>query len=185
MRTFFCFPLEESVRKELTKFRSGVSSPARVKWVNTENLHITVKFLGDIKKGSKDEIISRAKEAVSPFGPFCFTINKLGAFPDISYPKVVWLGSSCTPESMKKLHKRLEESLENLGFEKEDREYIPHITLGRTKDKDNRKVKDFGKNLESSEFPKSMEVRLDRLVLMKSELKRSGPVYERVGQVSL
>lgn len=185
MRAFFSFPLDKSVREEIGDFQSRIDSPARVKWVSSENLHITVKFLGDIKKGQVREIISSAEEATSSFEPFQFLIDKLGAFPDLSYPKVIWLGSHHPPSVMIELNEKLEDSLYSVGFDREDRKYVPHITLGRTKEKSDGKIKKLGANLKKVDFDEEKSIRVERLELMKSELTRSGPVYELLDYVPL
>ena len=185
MRTFFCFPLDEEVRNDIGDFRSKIDSPARVKWVSRENLHITVKFLGEVEKGRLKKITERARNALEPFGPLDFRLDKLGAFPNVDYPKVIWIGSSNTPPEIIDLHESLEDSLEELGFQPEDREYVPHITVGRTKEENDGRIKRLGRNLGKEDFEAERTVSLERLGLMKSELKRGGPVYEPLKKISL
>lgn len=185
MRTFFCFPLDKEVRKGIESFRSEIDSPACVKWVSRENLHITLKFLGEVKQGRLEKITERARNAMGPFGPLDFRLDKLGAFPDIDYPKVIWIGSSNTPPELIALQGSLEESLEELGFQPEDREYVPHVTVGRTKEENDGRIKRLSRNLADEDFERERTVSLDRLVLMKSELKRGGPVYEPLKKIFL
>jgi len=177
MRTFFCLELPEDVKEEARSLGNSIDSPAYVKWVSEDNLHITLKFLGDIEGGRVEEIRDRAEGTASRAEPFEIEINKLGGFPNLGFPKVIWLGSESPPESIFKLHRDLDESLFGLGFEKEDRDYVPHVTLGRTKDDDDSKIERLGQRLEERNFDRSWSVPIEKLTLMQSELRSDGPVY--------
>jgi 2'-5' RNA ligase len=185
MRTFFCLELPESVKEEARSVGQSIDSPAYVKWVSGENLHITLKFLGDIDGGRVEEIRGRAEGVASRAESFEMEIDKLGGFPNSGFPKVIWLGSNSPPESIFKLHKDLDESLFGLGFEKEDRDYVPHVTLGRTKDDDDGKIEQLGQQLEELNFDRSWSVPIEELTLMQSELRSDGPVYTPLFRVEL
>ncbi|MFP4588715.1 MAG: RNA 2',3'-cyclic phosphodiesterase [Candidatus Acetothermia bacterium] len=178
MRTFFCYELPSQVRQEMRESLGRVSSPARVKWVNTENIHITVKFLGEINEDQLQEIKEAIEEPLKRHSPFTIEINHLGGFPRLSYPKVIWLGSDDPPEEIHGIHRDLEETLEELGFEREDRDYVPHVTLGRTKEKDSSKVKTLGNELKNEKLDRKWQVEISHLTLMQSRLRSSGPIYD-------
>lgn len=185
MRAFFCLEIPKRIQNEMAKLSEEISQPAYVKWVNSENLHITLKFLGEIESGQLPKIKETAHEVTTQLSGFDMNIDKLGSFPSQSYPKVVWLGSSSEPKKIHRLHDRLETDLENMGFSREDRDYVPHVTLGRTKEKNDRKIKDFGKKIGSFSMDKCWNVKVDELTLMKSDLRRSGPVYTPVVKLPL
>jgi len=177
MRTFFCLELPEVVRNEARSVGSSIDSPAYVKWVSGDNLHITLKFLGDIDGGRVEEIRERAEGTAGRAESFEMKLDKLGGFPNLGFPKVIWLGSNSSPDEIFKLHRDLDESLFGLGFEKEDRDYVPHVTLGRTKDDDDGKIEQLGQRLREMNFDRSWTVPIEKLTLMQSELRSDGPVY--------
>lgn len=185
MRTFFCLELPKNVKREIKSTSRSIDSPAYVKWVSRENLHITLKFLGDVNQSQIPKINGRAKESAGRVDQFEIKIDKLSAFPKASFPKVIWLGSNSPPDEIFKLHKDLEESLVSLGFERENRDYTPHITLGRTKEEDQSKVEKLGSNLEKLDLDECWKFPIERLTLMESKLKSEGPVYNPVFRTEL
>lgn len=185
MRTFFSLELPEDVKDQIKSASQSIQGPAYVKWVSRENLHITLKFLGEVDRGQIPEIKERAEGTASRSEPFTVNINRLGGFPNNSFPKVIWLGSSSPPDQIFRLHEDLEESLFGLGFEKEDRDYVPHITLGRTKEDDAKKIEQLGENMVGLDFDSSWRVLVEEITLMKSELKSEGPVYTPLFRVDL
>ncbi|MBS3764969.1 RNA 2',3'-cyclic phosphodiesterase [Candidatus Bipolaricaulota bacterium] len=185
MRTFFSLELPESVKNQIKSAGQSIEGPAYVKWVSEDNLHITLKFLGEVDRGRIPEIKERAEGTASRSEPFEFNIDKLGGFPNLNFPKVIWLGSSSPPDEILRLHDDLEESLFGLGFEKEDRDYVPHITLGRTKEDDESKIEQLGRNIEQLNFDSTWKVPVEHLTLMESELKSDGPVYTPLFRVDL
>ena len=162
-----------------------MEEPAYVKWVSRENLHITLKFLGDVDKKEVPAINREAEKVAAQISPFELTIDKLSGFPNPGFPKVIWLGSNSPPDEIFQLQENLESRLENLGFEKENRDYVPHITLGRTKDENEAKIEQLGSELKSHRLDTNWTVSIDQVTLMKSTLKSSGPVYDPLVQLNL
>ena len=185
MRAFFCFKLPQNVKKEIAALSDEMSGEAYVKWVSIENLHITAKFLGDTPETQIAEIKREAKSALKGMNNFQFIIDKFGCFPDRSYPKVLWLGSSNPPVEIFSIQSKLEENLQSIGFDKGDRDYIPHVTLGRTKEKNNRKIKKYGDNLSEYQMKESWKVDINNLTLMESKLRSGGPIYTEVFKLEL
>ncbi|MBS3739825.1 RNA 2',3'-cyclic phosphodiesterase [Candidatus Bipolaricaulota bacterium] len=185
MRAFFCLELPKNVKGEIKSTAGSIKSPAYVKWVSRENLHVTLKFLGDVDRSQVTEIKERARGTAGRLDTFEVTIDKLGGFPKIDFPKVIWLGSESPPNEIFRLHKDLEESLISLGFERENRDYVPHITLGRTKEEDPNKVEKLGTNLQKLDLDVDWQFKIEELTLMESKLKSDGPVYNPVFRVGL
>jgi 2'-5' RNA ligase len=106
-----------------------------VSWVKRENLHVTVKFLGEIAEEQLEELKLVAQAAWAGMGgkPFSLGLDRLGAFPSPARPRVIWAGSSAPPQEIIKLYEQLERELEPLGFPPEGKPYTPHVTLGRVK----------------------------------------------------
>jgi len=185
MRTFFCFELPAGVKEELADFAREMDSPARVKWVSEDNLHVTAKFLGEIREGRVGEIKDVAEGVADGSEPFDFTVDKLGGFPELSFPKVIWCGSRNPPGPIFDCQKNLEERMAELGFEREDREYVPHITLGRTKERSKSRIRRLGDELEEASWGEGRVVRIRELTLMESDLRPQGPVYEPLFRLPL
>ena len=185
MRTFFCYELSDESRERMQKVSEQIDEVAYIKWVSPENLHITVKFLGEIEQGQIPEIRDAAQGAIEGSKRFKIDIDKFGCFPDPSFPKVLWLGSSNPPRRIFKINEGLEENLAQHGFEREKRDYIPHVTLGRTKENDNKKIKKLGKQLCQFRFSENLTESIKKLTLMESELRRSGPIYNPVFRLAL
>ena len=109
-----------------------------VKWVKPDGIHLTLKFLGNIPTSKisliKEVLDSIAKETVS----FQIALSKIGAFPKIDYPRVIWVGLEEGKDKTIELNRKLEERLEKIGFPKESRSFQPHLTLGRVKSSKNK-----------------------------------------------
>jgi len=169
----------------MVEFYDSINNPAQVKWVKRNNLHITLKFLGNVEESLLPKIKTNAQAAIEGQSRFQVNVDKLGSFPHMGYPKVIWFGLSSAPEEIYRLHNELEEQLTKLGFSKEDRDYVPHVTLGRTKDKNNGKIKDLGKKLQKTRMEESWKVTINKLTLMESQLRSKGPVYSPLFYVPL
>lgn len=185
MRTFFCLELSDHVKREIDEIPDSIHSPAYVKWVSQNNLHITLKFLGDINKKEVPRIKQQAEQSAAQINPFEMTIDKLSGFPNPGFPKVIWLGSDSPPDEIFRLQDDLASRLVDLGFEKEKRDYVPHVTLGRTKDDNETKIEQLGSELKGHSLETNWTVSIDQLTLMESTLKSGGPVYDPVFRLNL
>ncbi|MEJ5186144.1 MAG: RNA 2',3'-cyclic phosphodiesterase [Candidatus Geothermincolales bacterium] len=122
--------LKEKIGKALPNFRERCTD---VRWVKAENLHLTLKFLGHVESG-KVEFINRALQGVCAHAtPFRLRLCGGGAFPDEGKGRVIWVGIEGDVEKAAELAERIETKLEELGFDREERSFRPHITLGRMK----------------------------------------------------
>jgi RNA 2',3'-cyclic 3'-phosphodiesterase len=108
-------------------------APAKVTWTKADNLHYTLKFLGDVPAERTADICRAVDGAVSPFSPFEVVAAGAGAFPSAGHPRTLWLGVSDGAEPMELLNQALERVLEPLGFPKEHRRFTAHLTLGRVR----------------------------------------------------
>lgn len=140
MRAFFCIELDDPVKDGLNELiqalkREKALQAARVSWVKRENLHVTVKFLGEIATEQLEELKLAAEAAWAGAGgkPFSLGLDRLGAFPSPARPRVIWAGSSAPPQEIIRLYEQLERELHSLGFPPEGKPYTPHVTLGRVK----------------------------------------------------
>ncbi|MGM0437573.1 MAG: RNA 2',3'-cyclic phosphodiesterase [Bacillota bacterium] len=151
-----------------------------VKWVKKENWHITVKFLGEVKEKKVSNIKNKINE-ISKINKFYFQINKIGAFPSLNYPKVVYLGINRGKDKLKEVNEKVETKLSELNFEKEDRPFTPHVTIGRSKDyTDNNNLANTLIDIAQKKNFINIYSKMDKISLMKSELTDKGPLYEEI-----
>lgn len=182
MRAFFCIELDEALKARLDAITQALRRRtfARVSWVRAENLHITLRFLGEISAASVGDLKKVAEVAVEGLAPFEVKLDKLGAFPDLRRPRVLWVGSTEISEGALKLHAALEKNLSLLGFEPEEKNYKPHVTLGRIKEIKKSEMEDLAQRLEQITF--SYVARAQSITLMESKLTPAGSIYMPVFQ---
>ena len=133
MRTFVAvFPPPE-IRRALVGAARELPVVGEVRWARPENVHLTLKFLGNVS-GEDLDGVAEALEPVRPrHGPFEAELSGFGAFPSARRARILWAGIGEGSEPLRALARDVETSLEPLGFEREDRAYVPHLTLGRAR----------------------------------------------------
>jgi 2'-5' RNA ligase len=105
-----------------------------VSWVRTENLHVTLRFLGSVDEATLGRVREAMAEAAAGVAPFSLAVGGFGGFPSARAPRVVWVGLAGETESLVRLHAELEAALERRGISREGRAFHPHVTLGRARD---------------------------------------------------
>ena len=182
MRTFISIDLNNKktrrnlidVQKKIEETKSG-----KIKLVKPENFHITMKFLGDVEEPKIDNI----KEILDDYGKYPkkkLEVNEIGVFPNYGYIKVIWAGLE-EDEDLKMIKSSLEDDLNRLGFERDDKEFKPHITIGRVNkvwDKDS-----LVGLLKTLKEEKTGKLTIDKLKLKKSTLTSDGPIYNTLKEV--
>jgi RNA 2',3'-cyclic 3'-phosphodiesterase len=133
VRTFVAvFPPPE-VRRALVGAAHELPVVGEVRWVRPENVHLTLKFLGDVSEDDLDRVAEALEPVRLRHGPFEAGLSGFGAFPSSRKARIVWAGIGDGSEPLRALARDVEASLEPLGFEREDRAYVPHLTLGRAR----------------------------------------------------
>jgi len=183
MRTFIAAGITEPVRKEILKIQSALASLSLdAKWVEKENIHITLKFLGEVADKDIMGVISAVRDACAAEDSFYVHISSVGVFPDMKRPRVIWVGVSDGADEIRKLSGEIESSLVPLGFEKERREFSPHLTIGRVRSL--RNTEKLGEGIGKIAHTDCGRMILDEVLIMRSDLTGQGPVYsvlERAG----
>jgi 2'-5' RNA ligase len=170
MRTFLAIEVPENVRKVIHDFvQKEAKKELPIKWVAFDNLHITLKFLGEIDEAMKEEIMPVIAEICEQRRPFRIELEGLGCFPNSKNPRVIWVGVKQGGDELCAIAAGLERGLVRFGF-KEEQRFHPHLTVGRIKKFC--KVEDILAKTVSTE---SFEV--TSLMLFKSTLKPEGPIY--------
>lgn len=185
IRSFIAIDIPQSIKNIIARVQSDFKeSGADVKWVNPELIHLTLKFLGNIKEEQIDEIKKSMIKSVKGITPFFMTLIDIGVFPNIRYPRVIWMGLEDKTERLLILQKNIEENLNILGFTPEERKFSPHLTIGRLKSlKGKSRLANMihakkGMNIDGS-------ISVNKINLMKSELRVTGPIYSVLETVSL
>jgi 2'-5' RNA ligase len=156
-----------------------LSTKADVKPVSRENMHITLRFIGEVPLELANEIC-KALETIR-FKPFKIRIKGVGVFPNISRPRVIWAGVDGDVEKLVSLHDEVEARLRKLGLPGEKEKFIPHVTLARVKSGRNREA--LVKTIMSISDMVFGEITVDRILLKRSILTPSGPIYSDICSV--
>ena len=176
IRTFIAFKLPKNIISSIREIQNGFKSYAfNARWVNPENIHLTLKFLGDINYTDIEKVSETIINAVNSHTPVSLAVKGAGVFPGIKRPRVIWVGLTGEIEKLAGMQNDIEENLEKLGFPREKRPFRGHLTLGRIKGKiDPKKLLDVMKNFEKFESELFIA---DKIFLFKSDLKSTGSVY--------
>lgn len=157
---------------------------ADVKWVAPENLHWTVKFLGDINPRDLAEVCQAIAAAARNVPPFRMEVAGAGAFPNLDRPRTLWLAAGNGGEGLVRLAEAIETETTKIGFRREGRRFEPHLTIGRVRAGGPEQTALGTLLRDNADFAGgSMEV--DEVVLFSSELRPEGPVYEALERVEL
>lgn len=157
---------------------------ANVKWVEPENLHWTLQFLGDLKDEELAEACRRIQKVVAQVEPFSMTAAGVGAFPQVDRPRVLWLGAAEGSEPFCELQSAIEKNLEGMGFRGENRRFVPHLTLGRV-GPGGGSAKQFVEELNDVSNFAGGQMFVDEVVVYSSEPQRSGPKYTPLAHLKL
>jgi len=181
IRAFIAVEIDPPNRQKLIELISHLKkSNADLRWINEKQMHLTLKFLGNIEEDEARQISGSLKSIACNFNGFNIRFSKIGAFPDMHRPRVIWMGIDKGAESLKALNEKIEEALQKLGFEKEKREYKAHLTLGRVKSLKN--IPELVKLIDEREFEFQDEIKIDKLILFKSVLSAKGAVYTALSE---
>ncbi len=181
MRTFIAIELGKEIKEVLSKIQSELKNAAAdVKWVYPENIHLTLKFLGEVKEEKIPKIIQCLKEICNTINPFNIEIKDTGAFPDMKSPQVIWVGIEEGKEKLLELVELMEDILVKLKFPKEERKFSAHITIGRVKSLKNKGV--LSQKINALQFGSPAHQEVKSIILFKSTLTPKGPIYEKLSE---
>ncbi len=166
-------PLLLSRLERLRDSLEGTGVP--MKPVETENMHITIRFIGEIPESRIEDIISTALDPIN-VAPFTIKLAGLGGFPNPYRPRVVWVGVSQGAEGLEAINHIVETGLRKAGFRPERQEFHAHVTLARIKG--TRNLEKMVKMMISYRDVEIGEMLVDKVRLKKSTLTRKGPIYE-------
>ena len=184
IRTFIAVEVSPAIRTRLVAMQREFASTAQeVKWVEEENLHVTLKFLGQVDEREVHTVCRLVQEAVAGQAPFDMTVAGIGAFPNAKRPRVIWAGVTAGGPELIRIHADLERALRAQGYPREDRPYTPHITLGRIRQiQPNAQL---ATELEQHQGWDGGQTVVRELLVMASQLSSDGPHYIVMGRGTL
>jgi 2'-5' RNA ligase len=181
-RTFVCLELPEAIRVQAARLQGRFASLGdKIRWVNPGNLHLTLRFLGEISRSQVQTVCLAVRCAAASVDAFPVHFSETGWFPSPRRPRAFWVGVADAPELVG-LHEAVERELFSAGFPKEVRPFSPHLTLGRVRaDRSSARLGEVmaGAEFDAGAFPVS------EVTVMRSDLKTSGAVYTPIARLKL
>lgn len=176
IRCFISIEIDDIVKKDIECYIKKLTNDVifkEIKWVKTDNMHITLAFLGETPLDDINQISAVMELASNKFEPFVINLKGAGFFPNVHHPKVFWIGVEKTP-LLYHLKEEIDAGLEKKGLKFDRKPFSPHLTLGRIKTglNSNRHVSRL------PEFQASFLV--ENICLVKSELFKEGPIYSNI-----
>ena len=197
IRAFLAVELSEELRSQLAQIQQDLKQrllrslpkQVRLSWVQPASIHLTVKFLGDTDEQAIEPMRAAIAQAMEGPRTIQIPMERLGVFPRLQQPRVLWVGPSVSWEQgddakrLAELHRAVEERCQSFGFVPDGRPLSPHLTLARIKEGE----REFGHVLaRSGMLDRPMAIgtlSIASVVLMKSDLRPTGPVYAKLWEV--
>ena len=183
MRCFIAIELPESVRSSLDELSARLRrSAVRASWVRPENMHVTLRFLGEISEERAGEVVRLLEDSCANTVSFRVTLQGTGAFPNMKTPNVIWAGIRPN-DAILEVQRITENVAERVGCSKEKNRFHPHVTLARIKDP--RNASGLQRYLAAEKDWEGGEVYVEHIAVFQSELTPKGPIYTRLACVRL
>jgi 2'-5' RNA ligase len=181
IRAFIAVPVPAPVLAKLSSLQQQLERqmpPGSVRWVRTEGIHLTLKFLGDTPRERLPDIGRALTSVAREFPRHTFAVEGIGCFPNPHRPRVVWVGVRDVEGQLEALQEAVEQAMIPFGFAPEGRAFTPHLTLGRVNERASRRdVARIGEIVAATDVGLLGEVTADHFALIRSELKPTGAEY--------
>jgi len=187
LRAFIAIEIPEEIKTQIGSQTAGLRQMVgrSVRWVSLENIHLTLKFLGDISPANIEFLTQALKTEVSQYLSFEINMDHLGAFPNLRRPRVIWIGLDA-PADLARLHHSLETAAARLGYASDDKPFSPHLTIGRIRDRlSAQEAQSLREALENTKIGSLGKFVVKSVNLFQSELKPAGPVYTCISTAAL
>jgi len=188
IRSFIAIELPDELKRGLYRLQDQLKTenPPRVKWVDPNSIHLTLKFLGNIAVDRTGEITGAMEAAARQTYLFNLTVKGLGVFPNLRRVQVVWVGIEGEIDKLSQLQQQIESNLARLGFAAESRPFKAHLTLARIREQASPAERQrLGQLITDATFDETYTIKVAAISLMKSQLTRQGAIYNRIGTVEL
>lgn len=182
IRTFIAVDIPGAVRSKIVKLQHELKQEREhISWAPAQNIHLTLKFLGDVEESILPHIIKELATVCAMQTPFDFEIKNLGFFPNPERARVLWVGIDSPGKHLAELAKKIESGLIQFGFSKENRKFNPHLTIGRVK---SRLRNSFIEKVEEKFFFGG-KIAAGEIAVIKSDLKPTGAIYTPLARIKL
>jgi len=184
IRAFIAIELPENVRTAIRNVQERFEAYRfNVRWVKIANIHLTLKFLGNIGREEIVPIETATLKAIADFKPLSLAAKGVGVFPGIKRPRVIWVGVSGQTQLLMQLQKSIDERLATIGFARENRAFKAHLTIGRVKSRidPGQLAAAIGETTGFEPEP----LAADSVILYQSELQPAGPIYTQLKCIKL
>lgn len=183
IRAFIAIDLSPEIHQRLDEvvenFRSQLTS-VPIRWVAVTNIHLTLKFLGDVSLSNLNLLTNMLQTEVSSHYQFEISVGGSGAFPNYRQPHVIWVGVEAPPE-LTTIQNGIETATARLGYAREERAFSPHLTLGRvSRNASSQDVKEIAKTLEKTRVGFLGATCVEEVHLYRSDLRPTGAVYTQI-----
>jgi RNA 2',3'-cyclic 3'-phosphodiesterase len=188
IRAFIAINLTPEITKRLDQVSSQLQEKllqVPVRWVPPKNIHLTLKFLGDVSLMNLEILKEVLQHEAAVHKRFDFSVGELGAFPNIRHPRVIWVGIEA-PHELASIQRNIESAMARIGYAPEDRPFSPHLTLGRvSRNATSRDTLLMGDVLEAAKVGFLGVNPVKGICLYRSDLKPSGAEYSQIFMAAL
>jgi len=182
LRAFIAIDIPPEIKKAISSQTASLrkESGHAVRWVAVENIHLTLKFLGEVSSDNLELLAQSLHSDCSRTVPFTVSVEKLGCFPNPRRPRVLWIGLAIPPE-LNRLRRQVEASAARLGYAPDDKPFSPHLTIGRVREQAApAELQGLRGLLERATVANLGTFAVNEVHLYKSDLKPEGPIYTRL-----
>ena len=175
IRAFICIEIPPVIKSHIDQLQRELKQPdAHVSWVKPANIHLTIKFLGDVAAAKIESVRFAVERAAESVNAFEIEVGSAGCFPNARNPRVLWVGISQVPEALSRLHTRIENELAREGFPREPKRFAPHLTIGRARNPNQARAT--AEALVARGFD-PLAFQASEIIVMRSDLHPSGSIY--------
>ena len=188
IRSFIAIPVPSAGVQSLEEAVKNLDSEIgrHVRWVRSEGIHLTLKFMGDIPAAMVDRVLEALPPVAARFSPIDLSISGMGVFPNPRRPRVLWAGVHGDLETLAALQLAIDEAVEKLGLPREQRAFSPHLTLGRVRrDVPEGQLRKIGQAVAEGELSGVPSWTADMVNLMRTELDPAGSRHYLVGSAPI
>ncbi|MCX5681245.1 MAG: RNA 2',3'-cyclic phosphodiesterase, partial [Candidatus Omnitrophica bacterium] len=176
IRAFLAIELNDQTRRKLGAIQDSLKKTnADIRWVDPKNIHLTLKFLGNVPSNTLEKLCSAIEKGLKGFSRFEFQLDSLGCFPPKGMPKILWAGVSEGSDYLEHIERSLTKQISDFCEKQENKKFSSHITLGRVRS--NKNVALLINLLKESPCKLTEKQAVDHVTLFKSDLTPSGPIY--------
>lgn len=177
IRSFVAIDITSNLKNKFSEIQKELALLSQdVKWVEEKNQHLTLKFLGEITKDKVENVKKCLFEISQTTIPFEIFFSGIGYFPDKKHPKVIWIGVGEKDNNFIRLVEKIEDKFLKIGFEKENRQFKPHLTIGRVRSQ--KSIDILLRNISKYHQVYFGKMKVNEIYLMKSTLTPVGPIYD-------